>query len=78
MLHSLLQMPRQFQLSDDQIDKLNIEFVDHDKACRYAGNRGGAIGGRFTYEFTPTTLGVVVRFSCVCGKKIDLTDYENF
>lgn len=28
---------------------------------------GGAIGGRFSYEFTPTTVGMVGICKCCCG-----------
>lgn len=35
----------------------------------------GAIGGRLTYQFTPTGLGCVVKIICGCGEEIDVTDY---
>jgi hypothetical protein len=39
----------------------------------------GAIGGSYTYSFTPTTLGVVVKVkNNANGEEIDLTDYENW
>lgn len=38
----------------------------------------GAIGGALTYSFTPTTLGVVIKVKCACGKEIDVTDYEGW
>jgi len=40
---------------------------------------GGAIGGRFTYSFTPTSLGVVTTVSDSIDKdEINLTDYESW
>lgn len=39
----------------------------------------GAIGGRFTYTFHPTTLGMVVKvIDEVTKKEIDLTDYNDW
>jgi hypothetical protein len=38
----------------------------------------GAIGGRLTYSFTPTSLGSAVTIKCACGEKINVTDYENW
>ena len=42
----------------------------------------GAIGGQFTYEFTPTSVGDIVRVrdnlvECAAGV-LDLTDYDSF
>jgi hypothetical protein len=36
----------------------------------------GAIGGRFTYKLTPTSIGTVVSVACgACSEVLDLTDY---
>lgn len=29
---------------------------------------GGAIGGRFSYEFTPTAVGIIGVCNCCCGE----------
>lgn len=38
----------------------------------------GAIGGAYTWEFTPTSLGTVVNVRCACGEKLDVSDYDNW
>lgn len=38
----------------------------------------GACGGRITYSFTPTSLGVVIKAKCACGEELDLTDYKGW
>lgn len=40
----------------------------------------GASGGRFTYSFTPTSLGVVVKVHDAMEQQdtIDLTDYDSW
>jgi hypothetical protein len=37
----------------------------------------GAIGGRYTYSFTPTSIGIVSKVKDeVTGDVLDLTDYD--
>ena len=39
----------------------------------------GAIGGAFTYAFTPTSLGIIVEvIHAPSGEKINLTDYDSW
>lgn len=58
-----------FSVSKEQLRKLNAFSRKHVSCQR------GAIGGAHTYEFSPTSLGVVVKLRCHCGKSIDVTDY---
>lgn len=53
------------------------KYMDwHKEKCVMYGR--GSIGGRLTFEFAPTSLGVVVNVKCACGQKIDLSEYENW
>lgn len=36
----------------------------------------GAIGGAYTFCFTPTGLGDMIEVKCADGTKLDLTDYD--
>lgn len=39
----------------------------------------GAIGGRFTYSFTPTSIGVVVKvYDCIDKDELDISDYDSW
>lgn len=61
-----------FELSDEQT-------ADAEKwmAERLTGEGDGPIGGRFTFRFTQTTIGmVVILFDNLTGKSLDLTNYE--
>lgn len=62
-------------------EKQKIKFAKwkkkHDKKCEYR-IKSPTEGGRFTYMFTPTGLGMIIRVRCLCGKEIDLTDSENW
>lgn len=47
--------------------------------CKYADrSTQGAIGGRFTYSFTPTDVITIVKITCACGYELDCSDYDNF
>lgn len=37
-----------------------------------------AIGGEFTYCFTPTGLGTIIKVKHYKGEEIDLTDYDSW
>jgi len=38
----------------------------------------GAAGGRFTYAFTPTGIGVCIVVKCCCGEEKNVTDYSGW
>lgn len=66
-----------FTLDEEQTKKLNAWLEEHKKECNLH-IYSGAIGGRLTYSFSPTSIGVVCKVDCSCGKGIDLSDYENW
>ncbi len=68
-----------FNLNTEELTKLNTWLSEHDKTCRLA-KYSGAIGGRLTYEFTPTSLSTIVHVQCACCReaRVDLTDYDAF
>jgi len=62
-----------FRLSEDQQAKAS-EFI----AERRKENTS-AIGGQFTYQFTPTTLGLGISIKDnISGEVCDLSDYEGW
>ena len=64
-----------FELNEVERQKLRDWQEKHDKKCKFANPMSqGAIGGRLTYMFTPTSLGVITKIKCTCGKEADLTD----
>jgi hypothetical protein len=67
-----------FKLNEKQVEKLNKWLKRHDKICKFKKEKGDTIGGRLTYRFTPTGLGVIAAVHCLCGKRVDLTDTDNW
>lgn len=65
--------------------KFEISYIDSLKVVEWVKNHScelkeysGACGGRITYSFTPTSLGVVIKAKCACGEELDLTDYKGW
>jgi len=48
----------------------------HKMVCRIKDV--GAIGGKYTWSFTQTSLGCITILKCACGEEIDLTDYRDW
>ena len=63
-------------LNDEECKKFNVWDKEHIKTCKIYNGGSGAIGGRMTYCFTPTSLGTVVKVKCACGEEVDVTAYE--
>ena len=38
----------------------------------------GAIGGGWSWRFTPTSLGDAVSVHCSCGEHLNVTDYDSW
>ena len=68
-----------FELDDKQINELQEWREEHDRKCKFSKpDSCGAIGGRFTYCFTPTGLGVLTSVRCACGAEVNLTDTNDW
>jgi hypothetical protein len=65
-----------FAMTDDETERAVTFTNDHRPVCPIKDT--GAIGGRFTYEFTPTGLGTCVVVTCVCGAELNITDYRDW
>jgi hypothetical protein len=65
-----------FTVPDEQADASRKWRKEHNKVCKIEDV--GAIGGKFTWSFTPTSLGCILVLKCICGEKLDLTDYDNW
>ena len=67
----------EFSLSGEELENYNKWLKDHNKVCPFKnGTSQGAIGGRLTFNFTPTSLGTVCGVKCACGEEKDLTVYD--
>jgi hypothetical protein len=69
-------MSFKFILLNKEITEFREWQIGHRKDCPV--DNVGAIGGRFTYSFTPTGLGDIIRIKCACGEELDLTHSERW
>jgi hypothetical protein len=62
-----------FNLNSAQIKKFNTWRKEKNKA-----NKGevyaGAVGGAYSFCFTPTGIGTLVTVKCIDGTELDITD----
>jgi len=65
-----------FELDEDQIERANKFSKEHE--CPFKESGVGAIGGRISYRFTMTGLGIIEVVECACGKSLNLTDFESW
>ncbi len=65
-----------FKITDDIAPKYLKWTKDHQKVCKQT--EVGAIGGKYTYSFTQTSLGCIHKLKCICGEEADFTDYESW
>lgn len=62
-----------FELSDQQREE--IDKWDKEHECTLNSDKYvGAIGGHLSYEFIPTSIGVIVNVKCSCGQKLDVSN----
>lgn len=64
-----------WSISPKQAEKAQTWMDEHRADKKYAG----AIGGRFTWRFTHTGVGVVVKVAdALTGDELDVSDYEDW
>ena len=64
-----------FDLTPEQLARY-VKWRE-DLAARGPAPYVGAVGGAYTFKFTPTGIGVLLRVVRVDGEEIDLTDYDS-
>ena len=65
-----------FELNENEIKKFHKWKIKHNKNCSI--KNAGAIGGKFTFSFTPTGLGCITKITCGCGKEIVVTNFNEW
>jgi len=61
-----------FTLTENQIKQIDAWKKTHICTCTDTG----AIGGKYTYNFTPTGLGIIETVTCACNEQLNVTDYN--
>ncbi len=63
-----------FSIESEYVEKIKEWKKRHEKEKHNGSDYAGAIGGRYTYEFTPTSIGTFGRIRCSCGDHFDFDD----
>ncbi len=63
-----------FKLTDEEFDKVYDWTKDH----KCDDDLIATIGGKYSYVFIPTGLGMIKRVECICGDVLDLTDVDKW
>lgn len=80
-----------FALEGVELEKALAWKAEHNKTCPFYDDGtqiacpSGAIGGQYTYSFTPTGLGHVIIIECLCYSvknnkkgKTNVTDFDSW
>jgi len=80
-----------FVLEGVELQKFEAWAAEHNKKCPFYDDGtqpscpSGAIGGQYTYCFTPTGLGHVIVIECLCFKvhgnkdgTVNVTDFDSW
>lgn len=62
-----------FGITAKELDTIEKWKKKHERKCKVGPT---TIGGRYTYCFKPTSVGVIGIVKCVCGKEKDFTNYD--
>ena len=66
-----------FPMTEEEVQKAEKWIKEHNESAHITESFG-AIGGQYTYDFTPTSIGVLCGLRCSCGAHITLTDLDTF
>lgn len=58
-----------FFITEDEQKKIDQWINDHTEYKHNGSHYAGAIGGRYSYKFTPTSIGDIGEIICSCGDK---------
>jgi hypothetical protein len=71
---------RGFPISEEEQEKIKEWQKEHDKEVHGVTDikgrltKAGAIGGDYTYEFIPTSIGTFGSIKCTCGAKFEFQE----
>ena len=71
---------RGFPISKEEEEKIKEWQLKHDaekhglKTMEQRLRAGGCCGGRYTYQFVPTSIGTIGEVICSCGEKFTFQD----
>lgn len=65
---------KSFTISEEEYAEIENWKKQHELEAHNGAGTTGAIGGRYTYSFTPTSLGTVGTIHCSCGAEFTFSE----
>lgn len=67
-----------FVILPEEVEAIKKWRKQHTKEKHGGSEYAGTIGGRYSYKFTPTSIGTFGSIICSCGEKFDFADGSDF
>ena len=67
-----------FVILPEEVEAIKKWQKQHTKEKHGGSESAGAIGGRYSFKFTPTSIGTFGTVICSCGEKFDFADGSDF
>lgn len=67
-----------FVILPEEVKVIEEWKKQHTKEKHGGSEYAGAIGGRYSYKFTPTSIGTFGTIICDCGEKFEFADGSDF
>lgn len=68
------QFDKSFSITEEEYEKIENWKKQHEAEAHNGTSIIGAIGGRYTYSFTPTSIGTVGTIHCTCGAEFTFSE----
>jgi len=67
-----------FEINKDELLILEKWLLTHKCVFSRDPLSAGAIGGRLSYKFTPTSIGMITVVTCLCGEETNITNFDDW
>jgi hypothetical protein len=71
----------EFSLTNEELERIKEWDNTHECTIKRKHNMDryvGAIGGRLSITFIPTSIGTFITVKCCCGEELDVADGSEF
>ena len=63
-----------FPITEEEVKAIEEWKVKHEKEAHNGSSYAGAIGGRYSYHFVPTSIGTSGTIKCICGAEFEFQE----
>lgn len=63
-----------FPITEEEVKAIEEWQKKHEKEVHNSSSYAGAIGGRYSYHFVPTSIGTSGTIKCICGAEFEFQE----